>query len=305
MTAGDIIVRGPLDHLEEATGTVWRAVTAADSDGRAAILRVDMASEEASGGIRQDEATTVVFVVSGTADLFHRSGVDRLEPGDVAVVPRAAAFAIRTEAEAARLLVGIVPAREEDSREPLRTLSSALQAHGYVSARDGHAAEVEVIVRPRDAQVAAQLDGVDYRLMVNGSETDGQLAVLCMQMQPTRGPIAHSHEHEDAFVYVVDGLLELRLDQRAVRVGPDRLILLPRGTPHAFHAGVSETTHTLLLLSPAGAEAFVLEAGSTAQRRPAARSVSVDPRIAALAAEFGIELRPDIESAFRRHTQTR
>ena len=305
MSAGDIVVRGPLDNPEEATGAVWRAVTAADSEGRVAILRVDMAGEEASGGIRHDQATTVVYVVSGAADLFHRSGVDRLEPGDVAVVPRAAAFALRTEAEAARLLVGVAPAREEAQQEPLRTLSSAFQAHGYVDARDGRAGQAEVILRPYDTQDAVRLDGVDYRLMVNGAETDSHMAVLRMEMQPTRGPIAHSHEHEDAFIYVLDGLLELRQDQRAVRVGPDRLILLPREMPHAFHAGVSDTTHALLVLSPAGAEAFVLEASSAARKRPAARSVSIDPRVAALAAEFGIDLRPDIESAFRRHTQTR
>ena len=305
MSAGDIVVRGPLDNPEEATGAAWRAVTAADSEGRAAILRVDLASEEASGGIRQDHATTVVYVVSGAVDLFHRSGVDRLEPGDVAVVPRTAAFALRTDAEPARLLVGVSPAREDAQGEPLRTLSSALEAYGYVSARDGQAGQAEVILRPYDTQAAVRLDGVDYRLMVHGAETDGHMAVLRMEMQPTRGPIAHSHEHEDVFIYMLDGLLELRVDQRAVRVGPDRLILLPRGSPHAFHAGVSDMTHALLILSPAGAEAFVLEASSAARRQPAARSVSIDPRVAALAAEFGIDLRPDIESAFRRHTQPR
>jgi mannose-6-phosphate isomerase-like protein (cupin superfamily) len=84
---------------------------------------------------------------------------------------------------------------------------------------------------------------------------------LFEEMRPaTGGPPPHLHrEHEEAFI-VLDGRYAFTRGVDEVEVGPGEVILIPRGTRHHFRTLVAPS-RTLILIVPAGLEAFFREMG--------------------------------------------
>ncbi len=103
------------------------------------------------------------------------------------------------------------------------------------------------------------------RIRVRGEQTGGSLSVV--EILAPRGPASplHVQPREDETFYVLDGELTFHLDgaERAASTGD--VVVVPRGTPHAYRVD-SETARVLLLDTPAGHERFFEAMGRPAER---------------------------------------
>jgi len=89
------------------------------------------------------------------------------------------------------------------------------------------------------------------RLSTNGSLT-------LIESKTTGGAPLHVHTREDEYFYVVEGVIKVRLGDKAFEAGPRSFVYLPRNIPHEWDVVGSEAT-VLLMTVPAGLEEFLAE----------------------------------------------
>lgn len=113
-----------------------------------------------------------------------------------------------------------------------------------------------------DAETVPVLDHLDLlcRVLLDGSATDGRLALV-----EERGALGcmtprHVHEREAETFVVLDGALEGWCDGSRRLVEAGGVLHLPAGLEHAFRVA-SRTAHFYVLVSPAGFESFFTATG--------------------------------------------
>jgi quercetin dioxygenase-like cupin family protein len=62
---------------------------------------------------------------------------------------------------------------------------------------------------------------------------------------------AHSHEHYEETIYVIDGVLTWTVDGRQIDVGPGQALCIPRGAVHRFDNNTSRQVKLLCVVTPA------------------------------------------------------
>jgi quercetin dioxygenase-like cupin family protein len=85
------------------------------------------------------------------------------------------------------------------------------------------------------------------------AETGG--AFLLFEDHMTKGKVTpwHAHPHADESLFVLEGEILVRSEDREQRLGVGGLVVVPRGVPHAFCV-ISETARLLCLVTPGRAE---------------------------------------------------
>jgi len=103
--------------------------------------------------------------------------------------------------------------------------------------------------------------GVEIKL--GAEQTDGAVSVLELLLQPDGGAPFHRHSREHEILVVNDGTLRVEEDSGAVELGRGDLVLIPRGTRHAFANASGTTMRALIVAVPGGLEGFfrALESG--------------------------------------------
>ena len=91
--------------------------------------------------------------------------------------------------------------------------------------------------------------------LVPSDETAGRLAVVRLHETKGQELPRHLHANEDEFLYVLDGVLTLRLGDEMHRLGTGACAFLPRGIEHGY-ALETAAARLLMLLLPAGLERF-------------------------------------------------
>ena len=114
----------------------------------------------------------------------------------------------------------------------------------------------------------------------------GQLdaAVIEEVVPPGVGAPLHRHSREDEISYIIEGSFRIWRGEQVLDVGAGAVALLPRGQIHTFQNVGAATGRLLTIIAPAGFERFfeiVAERGL---------SENDDDQIAAVAAEFGLEI---------------
>ncbi len=66
----------------------------------------------------------------------------------------------------------------------------------------------------------------------------------------------HTHPDFDETFYVLEGTLAFRLGDNAHEAGPGTVAHIPRGVPHTFANPRNEPAHVLVIVTPAGFEAY-------------------------------------------------
>ena len=61
----------------------------------------------------------------------------------------------------------------------------------------------------------------------------------------------HVHPTQDEFIYVLEGLFDLRLGDARVQARPGDLVRMPRGVPHAYYNNQDRPARALFWVSPA------------------------------------------------------
>ncbi len=83
---------------------------------------------------------------------------------------------------------------------------------------------------------------------VKGEHTDEQFGLFELTMQPgSGGPRPHIHKQMTEIFYVVEGEVELTLDEEKVTAQPGAVMVVPQSIPHAF-ANPGQTQSKLLIM---------------------------------------------------------
>lgn len=132
-------------------------------------------------------------------------------------------------------------------------------------------------------------------LLVSETDTPAGVSIYEFVVSPKSGGAPpHRHTHEDEYAYVLDGTLTLMLGDRTVEASPGTLATLPRGTVHAFWNATDAPVRTLFFISEGGFEQFFDAVAVSLREAPPAGPDDANARIGALAAEYGIEIRPEL-----------
>jgi len=93
-------------------------------------------------------------------------------------------------------------------------------------------------------------------VLLRSEETAGVLALVETRAPAgSPGPRLHRHEFDETF-YVLEGELTFQLVDELVTAGPGEVVFAPRGVPHTFANPRDEPAHTLVVVTPAGFEAY-------------------------------------------------
>jgi mannose-6-phosphate isomerase-like protein (cupin superfamily) len=100
-------------------------------------------------------------------------------------------------------------------------------------------------------------------------ETGGELVEFQGEVPPGgSGPPAHLHLGAEESFTVVEGLLELRLGRRRLRLGPGETATVPPGTAHTFANPTAAPVTFLTRMTPAGRFEELLRIQAAAGRLP-------------------------------------
>lgn len=132
--------------------------------------------------------------------------------------------------------------------------SLAGQVNGS-TVKEGHAQ----VMRPESALTFSVPGEETIRILLNGEQTRGQLALLVGDFTPGSGAPLHQHRYEDEVIYTLDGALSVQLGQEMGTAGAGAVAFLPRGVPHAFHNSSDQIVKALAIVTPAGFENYFTE----------------------------------------------
>ncbi|MFH5210251.1 cupin domain-containing protein [Antrihabitans spumae] len=115
--------------------------------------------------------------------------------------------------------------------------------------------EHAAVVQPSDVEVIGN-EHVSTHLLLDASSTGGALSTLEVRLDlGADGAAPHFHTRSSEFFYVIDGEIQILLDDRIVTVGAGGSAVVPRRMTHAFGAAPGTSARLLIALTP-GVERF-------------------------------------------------
>ncbi len=142
---------------------------------------------------------------------------------------------------------------------------------------------------------AYSLAGDVLRLLATGRQTGGAYALAELRVAPGGGPPPHIHHREDEAFFVLEGEVTFTLGGNSLVARTGSFVQGPRGIPHTYKNEGNALARMLVLVTPAGFENFVAEAGqlvSSFDSPPPPVTPSVIERLLAVAPKHGIEILP-------------
>jgi quercetin dioxygenase-like cupin family protein len=132
--------------------------------------------------------------------------------------------------------------------------------------------------------------GTLARVLLDGGQTGERLAVIELVLPHGASPPLHSHPQDETF-YILDGEVDVWVEDRPRRCRPGAIAFAPSGTPHSFRVE-SDTARMLVVSTPAGIERYVRALAEPAewpwlQPPPEGPRVPVE-RIDAVERELGV-----------------
>ena len=118
--------------------------------------------------------------------------------------------------------------------------------------------------------------GDRYTFLVTGAQSDGAYFIMEAIVPPAGGPPPHIHHREQESFYVLEGMLDIKMNDRVVQAKTGDFVHIPRGTVHAFRNSGTESARLLLIFSPGGMERFFEETLEQVQDRSAPQPDNVD-----------------------------
>lgn len=112
------------------------------------------------------------------------------------------------------------------------------------------------IVRPEQARTLEFPEDELVRILLDGQQTNGQLALLQGRFPSGGGASLHCHLNEDEVIFVLDGVLSTQLGNQRETAAAGAAIFLPRNIPHDFRNDGQQMMEALALIVPAGLENY-------------------------------------------------
>jgi len=116
-----------------------------------------------------------------------------------------------------------------------------------------------LIVSPGEARVYDQLAGEKITILLSAQDTGGSLAIFIDEVPPAAGPPLHIHRSEDETFYILEGELEMQVNDERFTASAGASVFLPKGIPHTFSNSGTQTARALVMLTPGGLEGFFAE----------------------------------------------
>ena len=110
------------------------------------------------------------------------------------------------------------------------------------------------IVVPSGSGRELKFLGITHKLVPQ--QTGSGYYLFEFEFDPESGNRLHVHQHEDEVVYVVDGVIEIRLDGQKLRAVTGGMAHLPKRIPHALYNPLKTTSRYLAMAIPGGMENF-------------------------------------------------
>jgi len=110
-----------------------------------------------------------------------------------------------------------------------------------------------IIVPPSSGKELKFL-GVTHKLTL--PQTGGAYYLFEAEFDPESGNRLHVHRYEDEVVYVLEGAIEIRLDNRKLQADAGGVAHLPKNIPHALYNPLKTPLRILAIAIPGGMENF-------------------------------------------------
>lgn len=108
-----------------------------------------------------------------------------------------------------------------------------------------------LILQPGEGR-SVQIRTSTCTFKVTGQETNGHFGLFEFVMEPgTEGASPHIHKHLTEIFYVVEGEVELVLDQQRTLASPGTLMRVPENIPHGFSNPGQMRSKLLIMFCPA------------------------------------------------------
>jgi mannose-6-phosphate isomerase-like protein (cupin superfamily) len=150
---------------------------------------------------------------------------------------------------------------------------------------------------PPDEGHSVDLGGVGVHFKIRGEETGGAFAVVEHPVAPCVVVEPHSHQHEDEFSYVLEGIIGVRIGDEEFEAGPGTYIVKPRGILHTFWNPGPHPARLIEIISPAGFEHFFEELATLLERQPVDES-SIEDLTEHYGLTFDHSWLPDLQQRF-------
>jgi mannose-6-phosphate isomerase-like protein (cupin superfamily) len=140
------------------------------------------------------------------------------------------------------------------------------------------------VVAPGSAKTLNILGDMTTSIL-SAADTNGAYSLAIQANRPGSGPPLHRHTREDESFFILEGEYEIRLGDQSVHAVAGAYVFGPRGVAHTFKCVGARPGRIQVIVSPPNLEGFFEGIDSLARSGPVAPE-----RVAALAAEYGIEL---------------
>jgi quercetin dioxygenase-like cupin family protein len=110
-----------------------------------------------------------------------------------------------------------------------------------------------IVVPPGSGKVLKFI-GVTHKLTHH--QTNGAYYLFESEFEPESGNRLHVHRYEDEVVYVLEGTIEIRLDNQKLQAGAGGVAHLPKKIPHALYNPLKRRSRFLAMAIPGGMENF-------------------------------------------------
>jgi quercetin dioxygenase-like cupin family protein len=154
-----------------------------------------------------------------------------------------------------------------------------------------HASSPAIALQPGEGEARWFL-GALLTIKSSRETTNGGVAVIEHHAAQGHGSPLHVHHNEDEWFYVTEGELTFWTGGQVTRAPAGSFVYLPRDVPHTFLVSSPEARF-LLVVEPAGFEAFVHELSEPARERtlpPADVHPPSPEQMTATAAKYGLDI---------------
>jgi len=102
------------------------------------------------------------------------------------------------------------------------------------------------------------------RIVATAGETNGMFGLMEQWARRGFAPPTHVHHHEDSALYLLDGVMRVRVGDDESTVTAGQFVFLPRDIPHSFRVD-SADAHFLELVTPGGFEEYHIDTSDPAE----------------------------------------
>ena len=110
------------------------------------------------------------------------------------------------------------------------------------------------IIVPQDSGKVLEFLGVTHKL--TQPQTGGAFYLFEVKFEPETGNSLHVHHYEDEVVYVLEGTIRIRLDNKKLQAVAGGVAHLPKNIPHALYNPTKTPLKFITMTIPGGMEEF-------------------------------------------------